>query len=33
MKELPALARGIATKDGQIVNEALAAAYYAGTGE
>jgi alanine dehydrogenase len=33
MEDLPALARGIATRDGEIVNEALAAAYYAGTGE
>jgi alanine dehydrogenase len=33
LEELPALARGVATKDGQITNEALAAAYHAGTGE
>ena len=30
---LPALARGIATRKGSIVNDALAAAYYAGAGE
>jgi len=30
--ELPALARGIAARNGRIVNEPLAAAYYAGTG-
>jgi len=33
LEEMPALARGVATRDGKIVNEALAAAYYAGTGE
>jgi len=33
LEELPALARGVATRDGKIVNEALAAAYYAGVGE
>ena len=33
IEELPALARGIATRDGEIVNETLAATYYAGTGE
>ena len=33
IEELPALARGIATRDGEIVNETLAAAYYARTGE
>jgi len=33
LEELSALARGIATRDGKIVNEALAAAYYAGTGQ
>jgi alanine dehydrogenase len=32
-EEMPALARGIATRDGEIVNETLAAAFYAGTGE
>jgi alanine dehydrogenase len=32
-EEMPALARGIAIKNGQIVNEALAATYYAGTGD
>jgi alanine dehydrogenase len=30
--ELPGLARGLATKDGAIAQDALAAAYYAGTG-
>jgi len=30
LTELPALARGIATRDGRIVSEPLAAAYYAG---
>ena len=30
--EMPSLARGIATKDGEITNEPLAAAYYAGMG-
>ena len=29
---IPCLARGIATKDGEITNEPLAAAYYAGMG-
>jgi alanine dehydrogenase len=33
MRELPALTHGIATKDGEIVNEALAATYNAQTGE
>jgi len=33
LEELPALARGVATKDGKILNEPLAAAYYAGMGE
>ncbi|MEA3341796.1 MAG: alanine dehydrogenase [Chloroflexota bacterium] len=33
MQELPALTRGVATHDGEIVNETLSAAYYAGTGE
>jgi len=33
LDEVPALARGVATKYGEIVNEPLAAAYYAGTGE
>jgi len=33
IEELPALGRGIATRDGEIVNETLAATYYAGTGE
>jgi alanine dehydrogenase len=33
LEELPALARGVATKDGKIESEPLAAAYYAGTGE
>ena len=33
LEELPALARGVATKDGKILNEPLAAAYYAGVGE
>jgi len=33
LEDLPALARGVATRNGEIVNEALAAAYYAGTGE
>jgi len=33
LEELPDLARGVATRDGKIVNEPLAAAYYAGTGE
>ena len=33
LAELPALARGVATKDGKIVNEPLAATYYAGMGE
>ncbi|MBL7064141.1 MAG: alanine dehydrogenase [Anaerolineae bacterium] len=33
LEELPALARGVATRDGKIVNEPLAAAYYAGTRE
>jgi len=32
LEEMPDLARGVATKDGEIVNKALAAAYYAGTG-
>jgi alanine dehydrogenase len=32
MKDLPSLARGVAVKDGRIVNETLAAAYYAGAG-
>ncbi|MDY6876822.1 MAG: alanine dehydrogenase [Chloroflexota bacterium] len=31
--KMPDLARGVATRDGKIVNEPLAAAYYAGTGE
>ncbi len=30
VQEMTALARGVATRDGEIVNEALAAAYYAG---
>ncbi len=30
LKSAPSLARGVAVKDGKIVNEALAAAYYAG---
>ncbi|HEY67541.1 MAG: alanine dehydrogenase [Chloroflexi bacterium] len=30
LEEMPALARGVATRDGEIVNEPLAAAYYAG---
>jgi len=33
LNELPGLVRGIATKDGRIVNKTLAAAYYAGTEE
>jgi alanine dehydrogenase len=33
VKEMPGLARGIATRDGKIVNETLAAAHFAGTGE
>jgi alanine dehydrogenase len=33
MEEMPGLARGIATRDGKVVNDTLAAAYYAGTGE
>jgi alanine dehydrogenase len=33
VEEMPALARGIATRDGEIVNEPLAAAYYAGMEE
>jgi alanine dehydrogenase len=33
VEEMPGLARGIATRDGKIVNDTLAAAYYAGTGE
>jgi len=33
VEELPALARGIATRDGEIMNEPLAAAYYAGMEE
>jgi len=33
LAEMPALARGVATKDGKILNEPLAAAYYAGTRE
>ena len=33
LAELPALARGVATRGGSIVNDALAAAYYAGAGE
>ena len=33
LEDMPALARGVAVKDGEIVNEVLAAAYYAGTGE
>ena len=32
LEEMPDLARGVATKDGKVVNKALAAAYYAGTG-
>jgi alanine dehydrogenase len=32
VEDMPALARGIAVQDGKIINEALAAAYYAGTG-
>jgi len=32
LERMPALARGIATRDGEIVNEALSAAYYAGVG-
>ena len=31
--EIPSLARGVATKDGEIKSEPLAAAHYAGTGE
>jgi len=31
LEEMPDLARGVATRDGKIVNEQLAAAYYAGT--
>lgn len=31
--DIPALARGIALRDGEVVNEVLAATYYAGTGE
>ena len=30
LEEMPALARGVAVRDGEIVNEALAATYYAG---
>jgi alanine dehydrogenase len=30
VEEMPRLARGIATKDGKITSEPLAAAYYAG---
>lgn len=30
LEEMPALARGVATKDGHVVNEALSAAYHAG---
>ncbi len=33
LEEMPTLARGVAVRDGEIVNEALAAAYYAGMGE
>ena len=33
MEKLPALGRGIATRNGEIVNQVLAATYYAGTGE
>jgi len=33
LEEMPALTRGVATRDGKIVNEPLAAVYYAGTGE
>jgi alanine dehydrogenase len=33
VEEMSGLARGIATRDGKIVNETLAAAHYAGTGE
>ena len=32
MEELPALARGVATQNGEIVNEVLAGTYYAGVG-
>lgn len=32
MEELPALARGVATRDGEIVNEALSGIFYAGAG-
>lgn len=31
LEEMPALARGVIIRDGEIVNEALSAAYYAGT--
>jgi alanine dehydrogenase len=33
LKEMPSLARGVAVRDGEIANEALAAAYYAGREE
>jgi len=33
LADMPALARGVATKDSKILNEPLAAAYYAGTRE
>jgi alanine dehydrogenase len=33
MEQMPALAQGIAVKDGEIANEALAAAYHARTGD
>ena len=33
LDELPALTRGLATRDGEIVSEPLAAAYYAGMGK
>jgi len=32
VQDMPALGRGIAIRDGHIVNKALAAAFYAGTG-
>jgi len=33
LEKMPDLARGVATRGGKIVNEPLAAVYYAGTGE
>ena len=33
LEEMPGLTRGVATRDGEIVNKALAAAYYAGMGD